>query len=396
MGFRLNTGSYSNWADNNARSFSGYSSPEENFAASIGQVVDEELSISNLLWDNNSKERDQQIKNLVEDGQIDESVIKTFTEIAPHFRGRKVNYSAIAEYLNETGSLEEHIDTDEDLENIRNDELASRRSYRNEIFDTSLTGGKVAQFAGGFVAAGLDPVNIATMGLAAPIAGARAVSKSMYALSMAGRGAALNVAVSVPIEPFIHSWKEEIGAEYTLTDSLFNIGASGVLGGTVSGIGAAIGRRFTSESILNKDYDSLITHFKKAGLDEDDAETMARFVDEANQVPDFSSLKEGPDFSSLRGGPDFSSLNKNMPAEEFVRRTELTQERMSEGYNKDDFGSEIDIDDVESLDAMYEELPEDMTMTREDGTKVLVKDLDMDIESELFTLKEKLGCLSGK
>lgn len=408
MGFTLNTGSYKDWANKNAKPFAGYSSVEENFAASVGQVVDEELSVSSLLWDNNSDERNRNILNLAEDGQIDQSTLEMFKSKHPGGRGTKTDYNALAEYLNETGTLSEHLDTDEDLDKIRNDELASRRTYRNKIFDTALTGGKVAQFAGGFVASGLDPINVATMGFAAPVAGARAVSKSMYALSMAGRGAALNVGVSIPIEPFIHSWKEEIGAgeTYTIADSLFNIGASGVLGGTVSGIAAAIGRRFTGDSILNKDYDSLITHFKKAGLDEDDAETMARFVDEANQVPDKEWITSEDYERLVRAVPELKRkedyealirLDPNMSARDFVETTEATQERMDKGFHIDkDSESEINIDDVESLDAMYEEVPKDMEILREDGSRMTAQELDAEIDAELEFFKSKLGCLSGK
>lgn len=371
MGFRLNTGSYSAWADKNAKPFGGYSSVEENFAASVGQVVDEELSISSIIWDNNSDERNRQILDLVDEGKVDNETVQLFTS-GNLGRGRRTDYNALAEYLNENGLLSEHIDTDEELDKIVTDELALRRSYRNQVFDTALTGGKVAQFAGGFIASGLDPVNMVAMGLAAPVAGVRATSKAMYALSMAGRSAALNVAVAVPIEPIIHAWKEKIGAEYTVTDSLFNIGISGILGGTVSGVAAAIGKRFTGDSILNKDYDSLITHFKKAGLEPDDAETMARFVDETNQA-----------------------FDKNMSAKDFVRNAEATQERMNEGP-KGDSESEIDIDDMETLDAMYAEVPEDFTIKLEDDSEISVRELDMELEADVQFLKDKLGCLSGK
>jgi len=376
MGFRFNTGSYKEWADKNAKPFAGYSSVEENFTAGVGQVFDEESTISRVLWNNGEQERNQQIKDLAENGTIDEAVMSMFTEKKLRGgRADKVDYSAIAEYLNENKMLDESIDTDEDLDKVRNDELASLRNYRNQIFDTSLVGGSVARFAGSMVASGLDPVNAAAMLIAAPVAGARAVSRAMYTASAAGRAAALNMAVAVPIEPFIHSWKETIGIgeQYTLEDSLFNIGASGVLGGAVGGIAAAVGKRFTGDSIINKDYPSLVSHFKKYGMDEDDAETMARFVDESNQAYD-----------------------KNMSAKEFVEKTELTQARMEEGIYKNEAPPKIDSEDTATLDALLEGLEDDAHITLDDGTTVSIKELGAKIDEEVEMLNGKLGCLSGK
>jgi len=375
MGFRLNTGSYKDWADKNAKPFAGYSSVEENFAAGVGQVFDEESTISRVLWNNGESERNQQIKDLAESGTIDEAVMSMFTEKKLRGgRADKVDYSAIAEYLKVNEMLEEPIDTDEDLDKVRNDELADLRNYRNQIFDTSLTSGKVARFAGSMVASGLDPVNAAAMLVAAPVAGARAVSKAMYTLSTATRAAALNMAVAAPIEPFIHSWKEKIGIgeQYTLEDSLFNIGASGVLGGAVGGIAAAVGKRFTGDSIINKDYPSLVSHFKKYGMDEDDAETMARFVDESNQAYD-----------------------KNMSAEEFVKKTELTQARMEEGIYNNEAPPKIDSEDTASLDAIIEGLDDDAHITLDDGSTINIKEMSDSIDKEVELLKSKMGCLNG-
>ena len=267
MGFTFGGESYKSWADSNAESFKGYSSASENFAASVGQVVDEELSISSLLHQTGISERDQKIRDMAAKGEIDKELMDMYTTGNPG-RGKKVDYNSIAEYLNWSESVDQHIDTDEELTTARDKELANRRKYRDEVFNTALTGGKVAQFAGSIVASGLDPINIAAMGLTAPVAGVQATSKAMYALSMAGRGAAVNAAVAVPIEPFIHSWKEEIGATYTLEDSLFNIGASGILGGAVSGISAALSRQFTGNGFLTKERASILSKYRNEDLND--------------------------------------------------------------------------------------------------------------------------------
>lgn len=384
---KLNSGSYKAFADNNAKTFGGYSSFSENFAAGVGQVVDEELSISSFLHDEGISTRNQKIRNLVADGQIEQEIIDSYTTGNPG-RGTKVDYNAIAEYINWAEVLDEKLDTDLELTTIRDDELARRRAYRNEVFDTSLTGGYVGKLLGGFTAGSLDPINVGTMFLAAPIAGAKAASKAMYALKAARNSAALNAGVSIPIEPFIHSWKEEIGAEYTLSDSLINIGASGVLGGLVGGLGAAVGKQFTGDSIIGKDRNGLVNHFKKAGMDEDDAETMATFVDEANQA---------------------HSFDPSLKSEDFVRKADETMEGM-DASNKMDVEPNADTSDAQVLAAQFdrpevaegeiqtdvrEHVPADNIMKLEDGTEITFREMSKKIDEETETLTAKLGCLNG-
>ncbi len=392
MGFKFNSGSYKSYADNNAKAFGGYSSPAENFAAGVGQVVDEELSISKWLFDDGIDERNQNIRNMIKDGIVEKSAVDMYT--TRHQRkGTKVDYEGLVNYLNWTNSLPDKLKTGDELISERYDELTSRRKYREEVYDTSLTGGKVSAFLGSMAASTLDPINVATMGLAVPMAGAKAVSKSMYALTMAKRTAALNVAVSLPIEPFVHSWKEEIGAEYTIEDSLFNIGAAGVLGGSIGGVAALVGRKFVGNNFLTKDreslaknmsYDDMVVEFKKAGSEGDDAEIMARFVDEANQATD-----------------------PNMSAEEFVRKTENSQSGMDAGNKSDvrpieseetDLKAQFDRPEVKEGEVQKdtrETVPADNSFVLPDGTKKTFRSEIEDIDAEVEYLSSKLDCLNG-
>jgi hypothetical protein len=364
---------FTDWANKNATEFEGYSSAGENFDASVGQVIDEELSVSSLINRIGSDDRNDRIRSLAKEGMIGDEVMEMFR--TRHERmGTRIDWDGVANYANDNLELEEHLDTDLELTEQRDMDLADRRAYRENIFGRSLTGGKVSQFAGGFVASGLDPVAMASMGLALPVAGVRQTTKAMYTLSMFGRGAAFNVAAAAPIEPFIHSWKDEIGAEYTLQDSMFNLGVSGLLGGTVVGIGANLGFKYKNkDTFIGKDRKSLVQAYKRLGLEDEDAEALGQFTYEANNAPD----------------PD-------MPAKEFVERVEDTQERMEINRGQErDVESQIDTDSDELIQSMYDDVPEDLMMTLEDGTEISIKEHAATSKAEAEEINTIIGCLNG-
>ena len=364
---------FTEWANENAEEFKGYSSVGENFQASVGQVVDEELSISSLINRIGSDERNEGIRDLAKSGAIGEDVMESFT--TRHERmGVKIDYNSLANYANENLDLEDHINNDEELTEQRNADLADRRKYREDIFGRSLTGGKFSQFGGGFIASGLDPIAIVSMGLALPVAGVRQASRAMYTLSMAGRGAAFNMATAVPIEPFIHSWKDEIGAEYTLKDSMFNVGVSGILGGTIVGVGANLGFKYKNkDTFIGKDRKSLVQAYKRLGLEDEDAEALGQFTYEANNAPD----------------PD-------MPAKDFVNRMEDTQERMETNRGQErDNEPQLDPEDDEIIQGMYDEVPDDLMMTLDDGTEISIKEHAATSKAEAEEINKIIGCLNG-
>ncbi len=363
-----------------AKPFKGYSSALENFQAGVGQVFDEELSVSSAINDIGTAERADQIKKLTSEGYIPESVVKSFTRKMGHFQ--ETDYDAVAKYANEYLDLDKEIPTTEQLTKWRDDDLAQRRKYREDIYDRALTGGDVSSFAGSMIGAGLDPVNYIPIGGAA-ISGAKATSRAMYSLAMAKKGAIGGVIAAAAVEPFIFSWKEEIGVEYTTKDAMFNLAASGIMSGAIAGVAGNFAHRIRSkrEVKVEENRSSLVDELiEKEGVDRDQAEDIAQFIYESQVAP-----------------------KKDMPAEEFVQKTEDTQESMNTSTKaSDDSKPTISPEDTEVVDKAFDELDDDFMnqefeMMMDDDGNMIVKssfaEADIEMQVKIDELEEKLGCL---
>ena len=185
--FRPQTDDYKQWSDHTARPYAGVSSLTENFQAAVGQVVDEESSYSRYLHDEGFRERNKSLRDMINDGTIPDDVYRQSIEHMPK-GGIRVNYDSLTKYANEFVGMDELLNTDEELIKKRDTMLDSRRRYREQIYDTAQTGGKIAQFGGMFVGASIDPVNVAAAIVAAPAYGAQATTRAMYTLAAARRG----------------------------------------------------------------------------------------------------------------------------------------------------------------------------------------------------------------
>ncbi len=363
-----------------AKPFKGYSSALENFQAGVGQVFDEELSVSSAINDIGSAERADQVKKLTSEGYIPESIIKSFTTKRGHTQ--KVDYDSIAKYANEYLDLDKEIPTTEQLTKWRDEDLAQRRKYREDIYDRALGGGDVSAFAGSMIGAGLDPVNYIPIGGAA-ISGAKATSRAMYSLAMAKKGAIGGVVAAAAIEPFIFSWKEEIGVEYTTKDAMFNLAASGIMSGAIAGVAGNLAHRIRSKRQIKveENRSSLVDELvEKEGIDKDQAEDIAQFIYESQVAP-----------------------KKDMPAEEFIQKTEDTQDSMNTSTRAtDDSKPTIGPEDTEVIDKAFDELDEDFTgkefeLMMDDDGNMMVKssfaEADIEYQARTDELEEKLGCL---
>lgn len=237
---------YNRYADLMAKPFDGFSSVGENFAAGVGEMFDEYSSFSSFINRINYDERNKQLQQLLDSGQIPDLMT------AQHERqGRRTNtrrqggkdWNTLAEWANDNLKLPDHIATDKELQEERNHEMAFKRKYREDIFNRATGWGKASALAGNFVAGGLDPVVIAASVISAPLVGSVAASRGLYALSVAGRSALGGAASQAAIEPFVWSWQEETGGEYTWKDATFNIAAAGVFSGGLSGTAALFGHK---------------------------------------------------------------------------------------------------------------------------------------------------------
>lgn len=205
----------------------------EVFQARFGLVVDEELSISSLINRDEEVERTRRVKAMIDDGFN----VAKYTQ-----RSGRIDYDRIA---SDTGLIQ----SDEELRQLRNDRLAVRREYAQDVIER---GSGIAQFAGSMTALMLDPVNIATMGLGASVSISRSLSVTANAMRVAKAEAGIAVATELAIQPLVFQHKLDIESPYSAQDALFNIAAAGaggaVFGGVLGGISGYL-RRVKDEAV---------------------------------------------------------------------------------------------------------------------------------------------------
>lgn len=195
----------------------------EVFAASVGQVFDEELSISRSLnregWQDRAAisrsildERD----DLRKDDYIDR-------------RGR-FDYNKFA-----VDAHDERVKTDKQLEEERRGLLDMKRKYAQDVIDR---GNGMAQFLGAATGYMLDPVNIATMGVGTGVSAAKSVGVAGRALITARNTAAIGAATELAIQPMVYEHKADINSPYSEQDAIQAILTATIAGGF---LGAAEG-----------------------------------------------------------------------------------------------------------------------------------------------------------
>ena len=192
----------------------------ETFAASVGQVFDEELSISSGMNTEAYTRRQSEAQRLVDEGQD----LRPFQDESGAF-----NFNLMAQQFPQ-------ISTDRQLYDQRNAELARRRAYANDVKER---GSGFAQFAGAMTGYMLDPVNVATLPIGASASALRGLGTLARITRVAGAEFAIGATAETLIQPFVYAHKQEIGSPYSLNDSLEAI-VSAALGGALLG-GTATG-----------------------------------------------------------------------------------------------------------------------------------------------------------
>jgi hypothetical protein len=200
---------------------------EEVFDAAVGQVVDEEMSISAYLNMEEFDDRKRKVKQLADDG-FDINKYTSITGV--------IDYDRIAR---DTGQVK----TDEELFQRRNDLLARRRQYREEVFER---GNGMAQFFGMATGFMLDPINIATLPVATAGVSLKSLGTLGAAMTVAKREAALATASELGIQAFVYQHKHDINSPYSAGDAIANIAmaatGAAVVGGITGGLSGYFGR----------------------------------------------------------------------------------------------------------------------------------------------------------
>ena len=200
----------------------------EVFAASLGTVIDEELSISQALNNEGFRQRKKVVDELILSGDI-QNYERYRTKGG---RMRQLDYDRIAQDLGR-----EDIKTDEQLHQERAEVLRQRREYSEDVVSR---GSGAAQFLGAMNGYLLDPVNILTVGIAAPATAGKAVT-TIGRVALATRNAAIIDGVTeLGIQAFVYNHKQDIDSPYSTRDFLANVGmaatGAGLLGGTTEGL----------------------------------------------------------------------------------------------------------------------------------------------------------------
>ena len=183
----------------------------EVYTAAFRHAVNEEMSISGGLNREGYRQRQREVKRLIDEGEI----------------------TNVDDYTNQMGELDYHvlsqsfdtIKSDEQLAEERNTFLAAEREKNQEVMER---GSGVAQFLGYASAFVIDPINLATLPVSTAVTGARSLSWIARGLSVAKREGALSIATELAIQPLVYEHKKNIDSPSSWQDAVSNIGIAAI------------------------------------------------------------------------------------------------------------------------------------------------------------------------
>ncbi len=311
----------------------------ENFQAQVGQIFDEELSISSYINHGEQRERNQQIIALRRSGTIPDEAFRSFVG-----RRSRIDYDGVAQWSNE--NLGTAIPTNEELAENRRKTLDAKRNLANETFANQTGAGTTGMVAGMFTGYGLEPTNLLGVGLEATAlrgiaAAAVSTSRIGRAAQVGGRVAGVNMAIEASlVQPMVYNWREEIGNDMTIADALINIVSVGAVSGGIS---------FAGKYVFDSGVDMLA---KLTGKE------LAETLREQNAVHIQKSKENGTKIDE-----EAIELNEQMATEaemvgdKNVREHLEAQEAMEEAFNNkatQEAMEEVDSFDDAATQASYE------------------------------------------
>lgn len=248
-------------------SFVEEASFSETFAAGVGQVFDEELSVSSMLNMQGFNQRKDQVKEQGDSGAFN---IDEYTSPVGD-----VNYKKIGEDFPEF-----NLKSDQTLFDERAELLKQRREYANDVFER---GNGMAQFLGMATAYMLDPINIATMPIATAGTSVKGLSTLGRAITVGRNEAGLAIAAELMIQPLVYQHKHDINSPFEFKDALLNIvtAATGAaaIGGFTGGISGYIKNVRQKTKGLPLDDDAVMS-----------LEALSRVEDDLNLNPEKAKL----------------------------------------------------------------------------------------------------------
>lgn len=220
----------------------------ESFVIGVGTEVDEYASYSQRLAMSGAFEgRNSTILEWNKSGALPNGFWQEHRAANP-YASDEMKWGSMAFKLKHMGF---DIKTDNEIELEIGKTLENRQiNYANPIRQRQGAMGTAAEFAGGLTVAATDPLMWPTY-----FFGVGAASKTLgltnKLLHAAKAGAVIGAGSQTVLEPFIHDWKEIRGVPYTLNDSLLNIGAAGLLGGTMDGLISGLSHAITRTKSAN-------------------------------------------------------------------------------------------------------------------------------------------------
>ncbi|MBQ0795758.1 hypothetical protein [Zhongshania sp.] len=196
---------------------------DESFGAALGVAIDEELSISSALNRQGWAQRRDQVRGLIDSGEVDH---KRYSD-----RRGRFDYDRLA-------AERDDIKSDSVLGEERKQMLASRRTYAESVLkDAPMS----ARFLGSANAYLLDPISIATMPISAAPTAAKSLSVLSRASQFAGRGALLEGLSETAIQAFVFDHKNEIDSPHSVQDAIAAIATAATGGAVLNGLAGGIG-----------------------------------------------------------------------------------------------------------------------------------------------------------
>lgn len=217
----------------------------QNFRVLVGQIIDEDLSISEYIHNADKRERNAALR---ERAKTDEDFRN---QAMPHIhrgrRGTRFDYEALAELAKET---DPSVMTDEELDAQVKQELDMRREYAEDVMNRADGWGVAGQAAGAITATMLDPALYP--GLAFGPSGAVKAATAMRAFGGgAARVGAFTAGEEAVIQSQVMDWKERIGVEHTMSDAMLSIGLATGAGAIVGGAVGVLSRMVSGDDLAN-------------------------------------------------------------------------------------------------------------------------------------------------
>ncbi len=300
----------------------------EVFAAGVGQVFDEEASISSHLNMEGWQQRKQQVKDLGDKGVFN---INNYTSPTGVF-----NYEKLS---NDRPELE--IKTDRTLYDERVEMLRKRREYSQDVFER---GSGMAQFLGMATGFMLDPVNVATMPVATMGTAVKGLSTLGRSLMVARNEAGLAIAAELMIQPLVYEHKHDIESPFEFTDAITNIATAATGAAAIGGITGGIAGYFkrVREKAITQPLDGDAAASLRA---------ISRIEDDLNNNPKKANIdlkKVEDDFiqkvrAEIKAKADQESLTDSLDAlDTKFGRAKVDHETMSNDELLDVFQEKID------------------------------------------------------